>query len=640
MFRAAEQIVGRHDSQENGTCATIFRLWKAKLADIKISDFQQAFLTASPLNITDVLHNKDEARRFKQCLLFTIMRVAILAGGEGFKKFEKETIEKQPISPFKIDVHQTELHPLPTWNIDESTIVGNAEVDEAIIEELQLRKDNPAFPDTVRFMGGDQLSLARLRALENIRAGHEAGHAGFFWGAWMPGLFHAKIADMHGMLVTHWGKPVERNPASLAFHNTRLDRLPITLTSLPPFRTCRDLVFISLYARVLHCLLLVSGCATLEEYTTRTTSWDDFQADALQIYERFASTSVVDELRHQRAQCKSKPVNTGDMVFENAVLFMRDALISREYADAIKAGDSGRVLLVLKIWALSFRGSGRTKYAYEMLHIIHNLTHVWPKPIREIILNNWLLNPTGKPNSFVEMDLVQEHLNFWIKSYYKAHGSNASWEWLELVAPCVTALRHLANGLNDLFGDDQGTRHAPPDLTEDIETLMESLVDYRVYQIIPGRIFDEDDPPANDIITVGLQNIMDNSKSPLTEASASFGPPTITPVTTRHTEGTLMQRPRTSVPVASHTTQTPGVDDVNIFDSDGEDDVQDTSEIDAILDELQSGEREPTLTREGAEDVALDMDKVYDIEVDDIEVSSGSEDEEDTGDEGDNDFVF
>ena len=34
-------------------------------------------------------------------------------------------------------------------------------------------------------------------------------------------------------------------------------------------------------------------------------------------------------------------VTEGDMVFENAVLFMRDALISREMTDAIKAGDSG-----------------------------------------------------------------------------------------------------------------------------------------------------------------------------------------------------------------------------------------------------------------------------------------------------------
>lgn len=72
----------------------------------------------------------------------------------------------------------------------------------------------------------------------------------------------------------------------------------------------------------------------------------------------------------------------GDMVFENAILFLRDAVISREFSDAVKCGDSGRVVLVLKIWALSFRGNGRTKYAYEMLHVIHNLTHVWPKKIR------------------------------------------------------------------------------------------------------------------------------------------------------------------------------------------------------------------------------------------------------------------
>jgi hypothetical protein len=50
----------------------------------------------------------------------------------------------------------------------------------------------------------------------------------------------------------------------------------------------------------------------------------------------------------------------GDMVFENAILSMHDALISQEFTDAIKCGDSGCVILVLKIWALSFHGNGRT----------------------------------------------------------------------------------------------------------------------------------------------------------------------------------------------------------------------------------------------------------------------------------------
>ncbi|KAJ7780870.1 hypothetical protein B0H14DRAFT_2401035 [Mycena olivaceomarginata] len=54
-----------------------------------------------------------------------------------------------------------------------------------------------------------------------------------------------------------------------------------------------------------------------------------------------------------------------------------------------------------------------------MLHLLHNLICVWTKELRrhyvDIVLQNWLANPQGKVKSFVEIDLVQEHLNFWIK---------------------------------------------------------------------------------------------------------------------------------------------------------------------------------------------------------------------------------
>lgn len=231
--------------------------------------------------------------------------------------------------------------------------------------------------------------MARLRALEFIRAGQEAGYEGFFWGAWIPGLFHAKIADIHGTLLTHFGKPelASQSPWSLGFQNSRLDRLPITLTSLPTFRTSRDLVFVSLYARILHCLCLVSKFGSLEEYVLKVDKWETLLEHATNIFQSYANSSLVDELRCHRAesledQDEDANPTEGDAVFENASLFLRDALISREFTDAIKAGDSGRVILVLKLWALSFRGNGRTKYAYEMLHLIHNLTIVWPKPIR------------------------------------------------------------------------------------------------------------------------------------------------------------------------------------------------------------------------------------------------------------------
>jgi hypothetical protein len=81
-------------------------------------------------------------------------------GGDQFKAFEKELNKSQPCSTEKIKLHKSSLHPLPAWKIDESSILGNIEVDEAIRRELSLG-DIPNSSDRLRFLAGDQLSLAR-----------------------------------------------------------------------------------------------------------------------------------------------------------------------------------------------------------------------------------------------------------------------------------------------------------------------------------------------------------------------------------------------------------------------------------------------------------------------------------------------
>jgi len=399
------------DSQENGTCATLLPLFQANRDDLKTEDYRSHFLDARKLDLTDILLTAEEANSFRQHLVFTILRIIINHGGEGFKWFEKDLSKNQPFTTDKIQLHKTDIYPLPTWPIDESSIAGNIEVDRAIVKELGLDVD-PEFWKHLRFLGGDQLSAARIRSVENLRAGQQTGYDAFFGATWIPGLFHGKIADATGTLLTHWGKPNTGacNPGSLWFHNTQLNRLPITLTSLPLFRICRDLIFVSLYARVLHCLLLVAGTHSLDEYVTKFGKWDTLVAHAEQVYDNYSATAVAAKLRQARARsqrsqsgCTSNEAHNsrdgdhpksdeGNIVFENAVLFFRDALISREFSDAVKAGDSGRVVLVLKIWALSFRGNGRTKYAYEMLHLVHNLTSVWSPQIRYVMLFTRLLS--------------------------------------------------------------------------------------------------------------------------------------------------------------------------------------------------------------------------------------------------------
>lgn len=344
------------------------------------SDAEASFDQAPELSLDDILLTTAESADFQKYLKFTLLHVIITHGGAAFEKFKVALELHQPCSEEKIAVHKTELYNLPAFNIDESTITGNADVVRAITDELKL-SDKPDFMDYVWIFAGNQLSIAQLRALVNIRAGHEAGYSGFSWGIYMPGLFHAKMADIHGFFITHWGRASPSNPSSLAWHNNVLNWNPISLTSLPPFCACRDLVFVLLYARALHCLLKVSGEILLTDYAKKVDDFHVLEQHAGEILSKFTSSRMVGRMRRACAEGKAEQ---GDVHFKNSALFLRDTLISREFTEAVKCGDSGRVVLVLKTLALAYCGNGRTKYAYEMLHLIHNLKHVWPKPLRYV----------------------------------------------------------------------------------------------------------------------------------------------------------------------------------------------------------------------------------------------------------------
>ncbi|KAI0363846.1 hypothetical protein BV20DRAFT_957447 [Pilatotrama ljubarskyi] len=536
VFKIAEQILGRKDSQENGTCATIFPLYGAKPEDMLTSDLLQSFDAAPSLALKDILHSPEEARLFHSSLEHSILRI-IVDSSESFARFRSAVSQCLPDKEDTIPLHQTEVHPLPAMNIDESSVTGNAEVMDSIFTELGFDVGTTKFTGIVRPVFGDQLSIARLRTLISNRAGHESLANSYGHLVFGPGFFHHQMALTHGIIETHWGDPQSgtRNPACLSFWNTILDRKPIVTSSLPPYRTCRDLIFTSLSGCIHHCLELVSGCSDLEEYA-RTVTFTQLKAHAAEILKKFGSPAEVAKLRRHRhaelarpspndctplppqdAAASSASSREGDMVYENACLFLRDALVLREFTDAIKGGYSGRIVRVLKILALMYRGSGRTKYAHELLHLVHNLTHVWPEPLRRIMIKNWLVNSTGKANAWVPVDLLQEHMNYWIKVIYKAQGSNASWEWLQTISPCVTLLRTLASQVNKNLGVRLGSRHQSPELHRDIKTISEKLRMHNVYDIERGRVIEGEDEVLN-VISAGL----DQLRGPLQEYNRMF----------------------------------------------------------------------------------------------------------------------
>lgn len=57
---------------------------------------------------------------------------------------------------------------------------------------------------------------------------------------------------------------------------------------------------------------------------------------------------------------------------------------------------------------------------------------------------------------------------------------------------------------NDILGSDQETKHTPPDLGKDIEAMMQSLTDHKVYTLYPGQVFNDKVHLAKDVIEVGF----------------------------------------------------------------------------------------------------------------------------------------
>ena len=317
------------DTQENGTCATIVELWQAALADLQSSKLIEAFRNAPPLRKEDILHNNNEKLLFRNCLIHDIVQLVIdFSGQASLKAFASVAMKEQPHSHHQIKVHKTNIYPLPALNIDESTIKGNAEVDEAVVKELGLDSIEEYW-SRVQLVAGDQLSLARLRSLLNIRAGQEGEYEGFSWLVMVPGLFHVKIADVHGLMITYFGQM--SNPSCIICDNTALNRLPLTLTSLPNYRTCLNVILISLYAQILSCLLMVSNQPTLEAYGKSVKTFEQLQDDAAKVYDWFVATNRIHELCSERELLGR---GHGDVVFENAVLFNRDVLTDNFSAGA------------------------------------------------------------------------------------------------------------------------------------------------------------------------------------------------------------------------------------------------------------------------------------------------------------------
>ncbi|KAJ7775887.1 hypothetical protein B0H14DRAFT_3588093 [Mycena olivaceomarginata] len=385
VFKVAEQRHNSKDTFENGTTATLIVLYGVLRGELELNILPRISIMAYPAHLTRTIPPL----------------------GHQFR----DNLGEIPVIQ-AIPLHKTVHLPAPAMKIDESSLDGTIDVIDTLITRTLQFTAAGMRAHGVMFAGGDLLSLNLTdKAIAARRADTELLDSYGKYLTGMIGLFHVKLSGTRGTVNEHWGEPNSKYPGSLWTQNSFLSRKTISAgwkaKKLPPFRPTYELMLtLSLPAHILDGFRIHCGADSLDAWMESNPSWSDIAALSEVIVEKLCSASAAEELR----------------------------LLP-------EADHVGMVLNILAHWMVMFRGTGSMpKYADALFELINNLKK-WPPALRDAYLNNWLVNLTGIINSFKEIDLLQEHQNFWAKVIYNARGSNRSWDWLSMITVVIFNLR-------------------------------------------------------------------------------------------------------------------------------------------------------------------------------------------------------
>lgn len=104
-------------------------------------------------------------------------------------------------------------------------------------------------------------------------------------------------------------------------------------------------------------------------------------------------------------------------------------------------------------------------------------------------MENYLVNPSGRAGHWYELDLLQEHMNFWIKVLKNAKSTGFDSTFLrEAVCLNIPGFQKMYERITKLFGiGPVRGNHAPKDKSADINKLGFHLREARVLEFLPGR---------------------------------------------------------------------------------------------------------------------------------------------------------
>ncbi|KAL1698671.1 hypothetical protein EV121DRAFT_217780 [Schizophyllum commune] len=382
----------------------------------------------------------------------------------------EELFEKRH-AKHRLQLRKSQIHPLQPTNIDESLTSGVVEVvRNMLFEQLAVVKSWFAGKWLV-LVGGDLLSVDRMRKVKMYMLKGKSALERHEWLVPVVQLWHLRWAWQKAIFRLHWiddtGKGIfglhsdcnkihrsNFNPKTCDFYPADAilkvtfaanlleilrqvcshsggfcpDDVPMTEAVEKYFASegpCADITFDTLYgwARLAYRRYMVPSAFedTLDSGARdQQGTYHDSPSSAATEEEATGSakkTETRSKGTKQSAKYEDK-LEDADKVLANNSNFLRMVLWYLELCYAAAEGDVGRIFEIIKFLRFSFWGAGCNNYGNELLELACNFLAEFPEDLKKIIFETYLVNPSGRRGHWFELDLLQEHFNFWLKRLF------------------------------------------------------------------------------------------------------------------------------------------------------------------------------------------------------------------------------
>ncbi|CAD6913947.1 unnamed protein product [Tilletia controversa] len=262
-----------------------------------------------------------------------------------------------------LPLRRSKRHALPTTQIDEGTLDGNIDYLDFVYDKM-LQLEPAYFDNRMCIHGGDLGTVNLLLGAQKLRSHAASAYDGLRFLVLVPHLFHARMAALRMIFSAHWPSLQE-----------------LAVKVLKHKRVSKDV-------KNFHDFL------------------DDISTAIEDVSKQLIPANIAEEEQTSR---------------RSVLMLVSDLCAFEEHHAAKRDGDIGRVLDVLDHWTVQFQASSTTMhYGRALIRVQAGLKHEWSAELREMVIGNWLVNPSGREGHWREVDHVQEEHNRMEKVQYSS----------------------------------------------------------------------------------------------------------------------------------------------------------------------------------------------------------------------------